>query len=73
MGFQFNLPVSTKLSRRFVAHTNAGATFTPRARNAAGERAATQDKRKFFSHFASLSWLARRAEKADSIVGAVKK
>ncbi len=54
-GFQFNIPVSTKLSRRFVAHTNAGATFTPRARNVVGERAATQD----YLFGQSLVWLAR--------------
>ena len=55
VGFQFNMPVSTKLSRRFVMHTNAGATFTPSAYNGAGERAATQDY--FFGQ--SLVWLAR--------------
>lgn len=54
-GFQFNIPVSTKLSRHFVAHTNAGATFTPRGRNMTGERAATQDY--FFGQ--SFVWLAR--------------
>ena len=43
VGFQFNVPVSTKLSRRFVAHTNVGATFVPRARNELRERAATED------------------------------
>ena len=54
-GFQFNVPVSTKLPRRLVAHTNAGATFTPRSRNAAGERAATQD----YAFGQSFVWLAR--------------
>ncbi len=42
-GLQFNLPVSTRLSRRFVTHSNAGATFTPRAHNSLDERASTQD------------------------------
>lgn len=54
-GFQFNVPVSTKLPRRLVAHTNAGATFTPRARNGVGEQAATQD----YAFGQSLVWLAR--------------
>lgn len=52
-GFEFNLPVSTKLGRYFVTHSNVGATFTPRARSTTGERAATQD---FFAG-QSLVWL----------------
>ncbi len=54
-GLQFNLPVSTRLSRRFVAHSNAGATFTPRAHNSLDERASTQDY--FLGQ--SLVWLAK--------------
>jgi hypothetical protein len=38
-GLQVNLPVSTVLSRRWVAHSNAGATYTPSAENAAGQEA----------------------------------
>ncbi len=53
-GLQFNLPVSLRLSRRFVAHSNAGATFTPRARNAINEQGSTQDY--FLGQ--SLVWLA---------------
>lgn len=41
LGLQVNLPVSTVLSRRWVAHWNAGATFTPSAENAAGQEADT--------------------------------
>ncbi|HYR45581.1 MAG TPA: transporter, partial [Thermoanaerobaculia bacterium] len=33
-GFQLNVPVSSVLSGKLVAHWNAGATYTPRARNA---------------------------------------
>jgi outer membrane putative beta-barrel porin/alpha-amylase len=39
VGFQVNLPMSTVLSRRWVAHWNAGATYTPSAEDAAGENA----------------------------------
>jgi hypothetical protein len=39
MGFQLNLPMSTVLSPRWVAHWNAGATYTPAAEDAAGEKA----------------------------------
>jgi outer membrane putative beta-barrel porin/alpha-amylase len=39
VGFQLNLPMSTVLSRRWVAHWNAGATFTPSAEDAAGQQA----------------------------------
>lgn len=41
LGLQVNLPVSTVLSRRWVAHWNVGATFTPSAENAAGQEADT--------------------------------
>ncbi len=40
-GFQVSFPVSTVLSERLVAHWNAGATWTPRARNTLGQRADT--------------------------------
>jgi hypothetical protein len=75
VGLQFNLPVSALLAPRFITHVNAGATFTPRARNAAGQRAATQD------YFAgqSLIWLAKPRfnvmfealyENTEAVVGA---
>jgi len=38
---QVNLPVSLTLSRALVAHTNAGATLAPAARDAAGNEART--------------------------------
>lgn len=41
LGMQVSLPVSTVLSEKLVAHWNAGATWTPRARNALGQRADT--------------------------------
>lgn len=40
-GFQFNLPFSAELPGDFVAHSNAGATYTPRARDTFGNSAAT--------------------------------
>jgi len=55
VGFQFNLPVSTRLSRHFVSHTNAGATFTPHAHNELGVQAATRNS--FVGQ--SLVWLAK--------------
>ncbi|HMG11965.1 MAG TPA: hypothetical protein VK571_02225 [Gemmatimonadaceae bacterium] len=41
-GFQVNLPFSIELPARLVAHTNAGATYTPRARDTFGNSAATR-------------------------------
>jgi hypothetical protein len=41
VGLQANLPVSWQPSPMLVTHWNAGATVTPRARNATGERART--------------------------------
>jgi len=41
LGFQFNFPVSVKHSDKIVTHWNAGATFTPRARDVLGNRANT--------------------------------
>ena len=54
VGFQFNLPVSVQFSRKFVAHSNAGLTLTPRARNIFGERARTVD----YNLGQSIIWLA---------------
>jgi len=41
VGYQFNLPVSVKMSKKFVTHWNAGATVIPRGRDTAGDRATT--------------------------------
>ena len=40
-GYQVGLPVSTALSTEWIAHWNAGATWTPSARNLMGQRANT--------------------------------
>ena len=53
-GIQLNLPVSIALTRKFVTHTNAGATFTPSAKNVLGEKAHTKD----YNLGQSLIWLA---------------
>jgi hypothetical protein len=42
-GVQVMLPVSWVLGEALVAHSNLGATRTPKARNPLGERATTQD------------------------------
>lgn len=54
-GFQTNLPVSAALSRSFVTHFNAGATYTPSAKNPDGDEAATTS----FNIGQSLIWLIR--------------
>lgn len=41
LGAQVNLPVSVTLAPKLVTHWNAGATLTPSARNAIGNRATT--------------------------------
>jgi len=43
VGVQVMFPVSWVLNDSFTAHTNVGATHTPRAQNPLGERASTQD------------------------------
>jgi hypothetical protein len=53
-GFQVNLPYSVQLPARFVAHSNAGFTYTPRARDTDGNSAATQS----YTLGQSLIWLA---------------
>lgn len=53
-GIQFNLPFSAELPARLVAHSNAGITYTPRARDADGNSAATQS----YALGQSLVWLA---------------
>lgn len=55
VGVQANLPVSVALSRSLVSHLNAGATYTHRAQNAAGDHAPTRG----FNIGQSLVWLAR--------------
>ena len=56
-GFQVNLPVSVVHSPLFVTHWNAGATFTPSARNAIGDEATTRG----YNLGGSIIWLARSA------------
>ncbi|SNB45519.1 transporter [Geobacter sp. DSM 9736] len=41
VGYQVNVPVSVELSDKFVTHWNLGWTFTPQAKNEAGEKADT--------------------------------
>jgi hypothetical protein len=53
---QVNLPFSVTLPARFVTHSNAGMSFTPRARNTADAVAATSA----YSLGQSLIWLIRR-------------
>lgn len=53
-GAQVNLPFSVELPHSLVAHSNAGATFVPDARNALGEKARTTD----YNLGQSLIWLA---------------
>ena len=52
-GVQVNLPISIEHSAYFVTHWNAGATLTPSARNAAGDKATTRN----YNLGASAIWL----------------
>lgn len=54
VGYQMNLPLSVVLSDKIVSHWNMGATFTPRAKDAAG---AKEDLRGI-NYGASLIYLA---------------
>jgi hypothetical protein len=54
VGAQVNLPLSVVLPANLVAHSNAGATFTPRAHDVLGNRAATRG----YTLSQSLIWLA---------------
>ncbi|HJW09674.1 MAG TPA: hypothetical protein VJ483_08580, partial [Holophagaceae bacterium] len=54
-GYQVNLPLSVVLGPRVVTHLNLGATWTPRARSAAGDRADLRAT----NLGQSLIWLAR--------------
>lgn len=55
VGYQVGIPLSVVLGRALVGHVNVGATWTPSARNPAGERAGT------FAPYVggSLVWLVR--------------
>jgi len=53
-GFQVNLPFSAELPARFMAHSNAGMTFTPRARDTFGNYATTRS----YTLGQSVVWLA---------------
>ena len=55
VGFQVNLPVTLVLSNEIVTHWNGGATVTPSARNALGDKATTTH----FNLGASVIWLLR--------------
>lgn len=54
-GLQFNLPVSVELPGSLVAHSNAGATYTPQARDRAGNEATATE----LALAQSMIWLAR--------------
>ena len=54
-GLQFNLPFSVELPASLVTHSNAGATYTARARDAAGSEATTVD----VTLGQSVIWLVR--------------
>ena len=54
LGVQMNLPFSAELPASLVAHSNLGATYTPRARDAVGASAATTSS----TLAQSLIWLA---------------
>ncbi|MFL5505014.1 MAG: transporter [Gemmatimonadaceae bacterium] len=53
MGVQVNLPISVEHSERLVSHWNAGASFTPTAKNAVGDEATTNA----YNVGASAIWL----------------
>jgi len=54
-GVQLNIPVSVELTRWLVSHTNAGASLTPRARTALGDRATLRE----YNVGQSFIWLTR--------------
>ncbi|MEO8575187.1 MAG: transporter [Gemmatimonadales bacterium] len=55
VGVQTNLPVSAQISKALVTHFNVGATYTPSAKNQAGDDGATTG----FNVGQSLIWLTR--------------
>lgn len=74
VGFQVNLPFSAVLPARLVAHSNVGITYTPRARDVAGNSAPTHA----FALGQSLIWLMHPKlnlmlestwSRADEVVG----
>ena len=54
VGYQANIPLSVELSDKIVTHWNIGATFTPRAKDSAGEKANLTS----FNYGVSLIYLA---------------
>ena len=56
-GLQVNLPISAEFSPKLMAHWNAGATYTPSARNDIGDEASTRT----YNLGGSLIWLAAPA------------
>ena len=54
LGFQTNLPLSIAASKKFVTHWNAGATFTPSAKNELDQKAFTAG----YNLGTSFVWLA---------------
>lgn len=53
VGYQGNMPLSVELSDKIVTHWNMGATYTPRAKDSAGEKANLRG----FNYGASLIYL----------------
>jgi hypothetical protein len=54
-GLQVNLPISIEHSPLIVTHWNAGATYTPSAKNGLGDKASTRS----YNAGGSVIWLAR--------------
>jgi hypothetical protein len=54
VGYQVNIPLSVELSDKFVTHWNMGATYTPRAKDAVGEKSNVRG----VNYGASLIYLA---------------
>ena len=63
-GLQVSLPVSTVLSDDWIAHWNAGGTFTPAARNERGEKADTSS----YNFGASAIWLGKSLDVLFEVV-----
>jgi hypothetical protein len=53
VGYQVNIPLSVELSDKLVTHWNMGATYTPRAKDASGEKSNVRG----FNYGASLIYL----------------
>lgn len=66
VGYQVNLPLSWELSDKCISHWNAGATYTPRAREASGIRANLNG----YNYGASMIYL--HSEKFNYLVEIVK-